>query len=320
MSLTGSLIALLASICWAICAFPFTKAGRSMTVASMNLVRLVVGTLMVMLVAVSIDPRNFFAIFSEKYLYAWLWLGGSGIIAIGIGDYFSYRMYTILGPRNGSALATISPAAAFLFGIVFLNEHMNMIGIAGMAITIIGVLSMSLGKTERSALPDHGHGSILTGIILGVIGSACNGAGIVFSKKAFVIQHELGNNINPLVGSFIRFLSATIVVLLVTFFNKKIPIHWKNIRSQPWNIKTAVLMGIVFGPVLGVSFSLLSIQYINVAVAQTIFALVPVVALLIAHFIYKEKITKHAFAGVLVAIAGVAILVWRLKITEWLNL
>ena len=115
------------------------------------------------------------------------------------------------------------------------------------------------------------------------------------------------------------FLAATIVVLLITFLNKKLYGHWKNIKTQSWNIQATILMGIIFGPVLGVSFSLTSIQYINVAVAQTIFALVPVMALLIAHFVYKEKITKYAMAGVLVAIAGVAILIWRIKINTLLD-
>ncbi len=183
----------------------------------------------------------------------------------------------------------------------------------------MGVLSMSLGKTERSSLPDHGHGSIFSGIVLGVIGSACNGAGIVFSKKAFLVQQSSAHAINPLVGSFIRFLAATIVVLLITTLNKKLSYHIDNIKRQPANIKKNILAGIIFGPILGVSFSLTSIQYINVAVAQTIFALVPVIALLIAHFIYKEKITKYAAAGVLVAVTGVAILIWRMKIIELLG-
>ncbi|MFT3911157.1 MAG: EamA family transporter [Ferruginibacter sp.] len=96
MPITGSFIALLASICWAICAFPFTKAGRHMSVASMNLVRLVGGTLLVMLVAIIADHKNFIAIFSSQYIQAWIWLAASGIVAIGIGDYLSYSMYAIL--------------------------------------------------------------------------------------------------------------------------------------------------------------------------------------------------------------------------------
>lgn len=320
MQATGVILALLASIFWAICAFPFTSAGRSMSVASMNLMRLVLGTVFVFIAAAMFDWQHLRGIVSQNYLHAWLWLAASGITAIGIGDYFSYRMYTIIGPRNGSALATVSPAAAFLFGIALLNEHLDIIGLAGMAVTITGILSLSLGRTERSNLKDHGHGSLLNGIFYGVIGSACNGAGIVFSKKAFIIQAEQGDILHPLTASFIRFFTATVVVLIFTFFSGKTKYHLKNIIRQPARIKGKVLLGILFGPVLGVSFALWSIQYINVAVAQTIFALVPAVALLIAHFVYHEKITRHALAGVFISVAGVAILVWRIRISSLLGI
>ncbi|MBC7535417.1 MAG: hypothetical protein H7258_06970 [Ferruginibacter sp.] len=73
----------------------------------MNLLRLIVGTLLAMLAAILFTPANFFGVFSSSYTAAWLWLGGSGIIAIGIGDYFSYRMYTVPGARNIDVAQTI---------------------------------------------------------------------------------------------------------------------------------------------------------------------------------------------------------------------
>lgn len=314
MASVGILIALAGTICWAICVFPFTTAGRLMSVASMNLFRLTVGTLLVMLLAASMETNNFIAIFSAKYAQAWLWLGLSGIIALGIGDYFNYRMYVILSPKHGSVLSTLSPAAALLLGIKLLDEHINIIGIAGMILTIIGVMSMSLGRTERNKIPDHGHGSIFKGIVFGTIAAICNGAGLAISKKGFLMQAATGNDLHPVSGSFIRFITTTVIVLLVTFFNKKLITNWRNIKAQSWSTLKIALMGTIFGPVLGVSFALTAIQYINVAVAQTIFSLVPVVALLISHFVYKEKITKHTLAGVIVAIAGVVILIWRIDI------
>lgn len=315
--MTGILIALAGTICWAACIFPFTKAGRLMTVASMNLFRLVAGSLLVMLVAFIFETKNFSAVFSHSYLNAWIWLGLSGIIALGIGDYFNYRMYVILSPRNGSALSTLSPAAALAFGMLLLDEHMNWIGITGMVITIFGVMSMSLGRTERSNIPDHGHGSIFKGIVFGIVSAACNGAGLAMSKKGFLTQAETGNPVLPITASAMRFIIATLVVLLITFLNRKLYSNWKNIRAQPLSTLGTAFTGVVLGPLLGVSFALTAIQYIDVAVAQTIFALVPVVALLISHFIYKEKITGYALAGVLVAIAGVAILIWRLNIEQF---
>ncbi|MEP7164515.1 MAG: DMT family transporter [Ferruginibacter sp.] len=314
MASAGILLALAGTICWAICVFPFTKAGRLMSVASMNLFRLVIGTMLVMLVASVVETKNFLSVFSSSYLDAWLWLGLSGIIALGIGDYFNYRMYVILSPRYGSALSTLSPAAALLLGIKLLDENINLVGITGMIITIFGVMSMSLGRTERSNIPDHGHGSVFKGIVFGTIAAICNGAGLVFSKKGFLTQAATGNSISPVTASSIRFIIATVIVLLITFLNKKLVANWQNIRSQPWSTLRTAFSGTIFGPLLGVSFALTAIQYIDVAVAQTIFALVPVVVLLISHFVYKEKITKYALIGVATAIIGVAILIWRIKI------
>jgi drug/metabolite transporter (DMT)-like permease len=310
-NMTGILIALAGTVCWAICVFPFTIAGRLMSVASMNLFRLVVGTILVMLLAFLFETKNMSAIFSHEYINAWIWLGLSGIIALGIGDYFNYRMYVILSPRYGSVLSTLSPAAALILGIKLLDEHINLTGITGMLITIIGVMSMSLGRTERSNIPDHGYGSIFKGIVFGVFSAICNGAGLALSKKGFLTQAAAGHPIPALTASSIRFITATVIVIFVTFLNKKLLANWKNIIAQPRKTLGIAFTGIIFGPLLGVSFALTAIQYIDVAVAQTIFALVPVVALLMSHFIYKERITRYAFAGVLAAVAGVAVLIWR---------
>src|SRR5205085_7971534 len=115
-------------------------------------------------------------------------------------------------------------------------------------------------------------------------------------------------------------LIATAVVVAVTLFNRQLINNWKNIRRQPASTLGIAFTGIIFGPLLGVSCAMIAIQYIDVAVAQTIFALVPVIALLIAHFLYKERITKYALLGMLAAIAGVAILIWREEITRLFNI
>jgi len=159
----GLLAAFLATICWTVSVFPFTKAGRIMTVQSMNLIRLVAGTFFVLIAALIFDA-SFIHILSSHYYKGWLWLGISGIISLGIGDYFGLRMYTILSPRYGSVLTTLSPAMAFFMGLVLLDEQMNIIGLCGMGITIIGVMTMSLGKKERESIPDHGQGTVLKGV------------------------------------------------------------------------------------------------------------------------------------------------------------
>jgi drug/metabolite transporter (DMT)-like permease len=318
--MNGLILAFAAMTSWSISVFPFTRAGRIMSVASMNIIRLVLGTLLIFITALILEQQNFFSIFSLAYGEAWLWLAISGILALGIGDYFGLRMYIILGPRFGAVLTTLSPAAALLLGYLLLHEKINIIGIAGICITITGVMSISLGPTERSNIPDHGHGSVFTGITFGIISAICNGAGLAFSKKAFITQQAKQLPLSPISASFMRFSVATIIVLLFLLLFGKLFDQIKNIGRQPVNVLGLAAAGTVFGPLLGVTFALMAIQTINVAVAQTIFALVPVVALLISHFALKQKITRFAMIGVIIAIAGVAILIWRLRIAEALGL
>lgn len=284
-----------------------------MSAESMNLYRLLLGVTFVFFAAFIVD-ENFHLIFSKAYVLGWGWLGLSGIIALGIGDYFGLRMYTILSVRSGSVLSTLAPAVALICGTLILNERMSFIGICGMLITITGVMTMSLGRKERNNIPDHGHGSIYRGIVYGIISAACNGAALVLSKKGFVVQSGEDHALHPITGSFMRFIAAALLVVIFMLLKGKFSKNIKNIASQPVDVIKTATAGVLLGPLLAVSFALMAIQTVNAAVTQTIFSLVPVVALLISHFILKEKITKNSLLGVIAAVIGVVILIWREEI------
>jgi len=67
----------------------------------------------------------------------------------------------------------------------------------------------------------------------------------------------------------------------------------------------------LLGPVTGVTLSLFAIQKLEVAVAQTIFALLPLFVLPINYLFYKEKITFQSIFACLIALTGVVLLIWR---------
>jgi drug/metabolite transporter (DMT)-like permease len=69
-----------------------------------------------------------------------------------------------------------------------------------------------------------------------------------------------------------------------------------------------IILGAIFGPVVGVSASLLAIQYAKLGVASTLMSLPPVLMLPISYFAFKERFGWQAVAGTLISIAGVAIL------------
>jgi len=91
---------------------------------------------------------------------------------------------------------------------------------------------------------------------------------------------------------------------------------FQHIADSKPGIKNTIA-GTIFNPVVSVTLSMVAILYIDVAVAQTIFSLVPLFSLVIAFVFYKEKITNRSIIGVVAALIGVALLIWRNKIVDF---
>jgi drug/metabolite transporter (DMT)-like permease len=62
----------------------------------------------------------------------------------------------------------------------------------------------------------------------------------------------------------------------------------------------------LFGPVIGVSLSLMAVQYANAGIASTLMALTPVLIILPYALIYKQPVRAKEILGVAVSMAGVA--------------
>ncbi len=309
MNAAGVTFALLTTISWAIGIFPFTIAARRLGVNPLNHFRLVLATIVLFLIALLSAPNFLSSLFLSAHTKAWFWLGLSGVIGLTIGDHFGFVMFTILGPRLGSVLSTFAPGAALITGYFLADDHLSWIGILGMGITMIGVIVLSLSREERDKHEETHHGSMRKGIIYGILAAFCQGIGLVMAKKG--MQLEENTLLPPFQATFIRLFAATASLLLFTLLVRR----WKSVVSPLLQNREKGLLpamaGTLFGPVLGVSLSLFTVSYLDASVAQTIFSLVPVVALLLARIIHKEPIQPKALAGVLVAVSGVVILVWR---------
>src|SRR5437868_11673400 len=130
----GILFALITTVSWSIGIFPFTQAARRLGSNALNHFRLLLATVLLAITSFILNAAGFLEIFTANYLNAWLWFGLSGIVGLTIGDYFAFSMYAILGARIGSVLTTLSPAAALLLGFILTDEHISVIGIAGIVI------------------------------------------------------------------------------------------------------------------------------------------------------------------------------------------
>jgi drug/metabolite transporter (DMT)-like permease len=309
----GFLYAFGAALSWSIAGFYITRIANHLPIPLLNAIRLIIGLVILLPIAAILESNHFFLLFSSSYSLGWLWLSLSGITGLVLGDLFSFKSYAILQPQKASIITTLSPATALLFGAILLNEKINTIGIIGICITIFGVMGISLGRTQLRQSQSTTHGTVSVAVMYGIGAAACHGLALAFSKKAFVIQKISGFPIDPFSASFIRLFAGLILAVAIIFISRKPRLHYEQLQNNKkliWQTGIAA----IFNPVLAVTFSMLSILYLDVAVAQTIFSFVPLFTALISFFILKEKVSLPSLLGIFIAIIGVSLLIWREQI------
>lgn len=306
--MSGEAIALLTTLFWSLGIFPFTEASKRIGAGAVNQYRLLFAWLIISVILFFTQSLSFKQQFSTPQINHYLFLGLSGIIGFTIGDYCSFKSFTILGPKLGSLYTTFAPGAALIVGYFVLNEQINLIGICGIAITLGGVIWLTISKKDRDAAQQAGFERNKLGVVLGIIGALCQGTGLVLSKLGMDAYAE---KLPTMHAVWIRLLFAFTIAFIISIFTKNFISNSKPVLQNQKNAVPFMLLGTFLGPIAGVSCSLLAIQKLEVAVAQTIFALLPIVVLPVNLLVYKEKITIQSVFACVTAIIGVIILIWR---------
>lgn len=273
----------------------------------------------------------------------WLWLLLSGVVGYVIGDYCLMQGYIIIGSRFGQLFMTLSAPTAALTGRLLLGEQMRPLAILGMVVTLTGIAMSILSKNETGEKQNEkvatnsapAKFSILNfqfsisrkGIFYASMAGICQGFGLVLSKIGLqhydaavaaagmatdripdgaIIHLPLFLSI-PFAATMIR---ATIGLVgffaLLALFNR----DWKSKLNNAVHDRRAMwcLLGAtIFGPFVGVSASLLATQYTSTGIAQTLFALTPVLIIAPAAWFFHQRVTLREVIGAVVSVCGVCL-------------
>jgi drug/metabolite transporter (DMT)-like permease len=94
--------------------------------------------------------------------------------------------------------------------------------------------------------------------------------------------------------------------VLLVIFNK----DWQQKLSHAAHDRKAMwcLLGAtVFGPFVGVSASLLATQYTSTGIAQTLFALTPILIIAPAAWLFHQKVTFREVLGAVISVVGISL-------------
>lgn len=302
MPYLGEISALITSLSFAFTATFFTFAGRLVGSGVVNRTRLVFG-LGMLLITHQISQGSWFP---RAGWEPWLWLSLSGVIGLTLGDAFLFQAFLWIGPRLSMLMMSLAPVLAALLAWLFLGETLTGGQIAGILLTISGiawVIAEQNGQNDRRVAGSASapHPNYKLGILFGIGAATGQAVGLILSKKG------LANDFPALSGNVIRMLAATSSIWLYTIFRKQTGETLQQLSAQP-RVLLLILGGAIFGPLIGVSFSLLAVQKTEVGIASTLIALTPIFMLPVGAIIFKEKFGWQAIAGTLLAMVGVALL------------
>jgi drug/metabolite transporter (DMT)-like permease len=274
---------------------------------SANVIRLVLATFFLTLIL-------WLGIGRPYPLYAdgktWAWLAASAFVGYLFGDWCLFNCYLSIGARFGQLFMTLAPPMAAIAGWALLGETLTWKSILAMAVTLLGIaisiLSKEAGKQVHLTLP-------LKGVLLGLGAGFGQGVGLVLSKVGMEHYAQLippdapsrMGTLLPFASTMIRALIGATGFLILMLLQKKT----KELKAASHDRKGLgyALVMTIFGPVVGVSLSLMAVRYTSAGIASTLMALTPVFILLPYALIYHQRIKARELLGVAVSMTGVAL-------------
>ncbi len=292
---TGELAALATAVFWTITAMAFEVASRNIGSMALNMIRL--GLAFIFLSIFNLIARGLI-LPVDASMHAWIWLSLSGLIGFVIGDYFLFRAFAVIGARIAMLVMTLVPPITALVGWMILGESMSLLQITGMVLTISGIAVAIFSRQGEGRNKKLILSYPLKGILFALGGTVGQAVGLVLSKYGMGDYHAFAATQIRIIAGLIGF-----AIIIVVF--KKGYLIKNALKSRKGMIGAGI--GSVFGPFLGVSFSLLAIKYAATGVASTLMAIVPILIIPPAVLFFNRKGSKLEILGAFISVGGVTL-------------
>ena len=237
------------------------------------------------------------------------WMLLSGLVGYVIGDFCLFQCYIIIGSRYGQLFMTLAPLVAALMAWLTLGQQMTLMSVVAMLVTLLGIGISVLGRGEHHKvslkLP-------LNGVLFAIGAAVCQGVGLVLSKigmdhydAASLAAAGIPEWVVPFSANFYRCVAGIVGFTLLLYWRHGMsPLREALHDRKGLTIATATT---VFGPFVGVGFSLMAVQYTAAGIASTLMAMTPIIILLPSYWLFHERITLRAVLGAVISVVGVTL-------------
>lgn len=295
----GEFAALLTAVFWTVTSLSFESAGKKVGSLSVNLIRLVLAFFIYGVI-------SYFRMGTFLPLDAgaerWGWLALSGLVGFVIGDLLLFQAFIVVGARISMLIMALTPPITAFVSWWWLGEVLSPMNWVGMMVTLTGI-SIVILKREKQGdnlkkIRKLTASYSIKGILLAFGGAVGQGVGLVLSKKGMGDYDAIAAS---QIRIFVGMIGFAIIILVMGRFGRVLE------AIQHRSAMKSIALGSVFGPFLGVSFSLIAIQNTQAGIAATIMSIVPVLIIPPAILLFHEKVNWKEILGALIAVTGVAV-------------
>lgn len=237
------------------------------------------------------------------------WMLLSGLVGYVIGDFCLFQCYIIIGSRYGQLFMTLAPLSAALMAWVTLGQQMTGKSVIAMLVTLWGIGISVLGRG------DHHKISLklpVNGVLYAIGAAVCQGVGLVLSKigmdhyeVSMMAETDIPEWLIPFSANFYRCIAGIIGFSLLLFYRDGMAPLREAVRDKKGlSVATATT---IFGPFVGVGFSLMAVQYTAAGIASTLMAMTPIIIILPSYWLFHEKITWRSVIGAVISVLGVSL-------------
>lgn len=307
MNYLGEIISIGVACSWTLTALVSEVATKHLGVLSANVWRLLFAMLCSGCLMWAFTG-DWFPVYADDR--AWFWMLMSGFVGYFLGDWCLFNSYLHIGSRFGQLFMTLAPIASAISAWMMLGQKMSGMSVVAMIVTIAGIAISVLGRS------DNGHGVSLElpwkGVLFGIGAGMGQGVGLVLSKVGMDAYIEAipadRSDILPYIAfsaNQIRCIAGLACFLLWIVIAKET--HRLPVLFKDNNAALSLGLAVIFGPFLGVAFSLVAVQYTAAGIASTLMALSPILIILPSYWLFRTPITWKGVLGALISCAGVAL-------------
>lgn len=286
----GEWFSLAAAATWAVGVVIYRRLGERLAPMQLNVLKNLLVLAMILPVAAFVDPGGL----AELDRRDWMLVLLSGLLGIGLADSLYFRALNDLGAARTGIIGNLYSPFVIALSFVFLGERLDARQVLGFVMVAGGVLVISTGTSSPGGGRVPGRA-----VLAGVASIALMAISVVMVKRVLE-AHSVWwiSGLRVAAGAF------GLAVMLVLMGQWK-AIARPRLGAEGWRL---LVFAAFVGQFLSMVFWLAGYKYTSASVAAILNETASAFIVLFAWLLLGEHVTRCKLAGLVLTLAGVALM------------